>query len=502
MKAPSPPLHRLPLAGLLPLLLSCGGSDSTGPDSDNLTQPPTVAAVAMLTSLSEQAVGSTVNVQVRVDGSNGSPMAGTAVAFAVDAGSASPTVATTNSAGVATTSWTLGSDIGSQTLTATASDRSASLTVTTRAGSAASFEKLSGDGQSGESGAALADPIVVEVTDAFGNPKEGESVTATVTSGGGSLNTTSATTDSDGEASFTWTLGTAGTNTMTVTHALGSLTFSATATSSSSGSYDIELRFIGTISASIQAAFMNAKARWEGIVTSDLPSSNLSADAGTCSENQPAVNEVVDDLIIFAEVGPIDGVGNTLGQAGPCYVRTTGNTSILGTMTFDEADLEAMEQSGTLQDVIIHEMGHVLGIGTLWEYNGLLDGKGTDNPYYNGGQGNLAYQALGGTDPNGVPVENTGEEGTRDGHWRETTFQTELMTGYIAAPGNPLSILTVLSLEDHGYTVNAAAADAYSLPSPTQARIAVTPPERRERWELLLKPRFRVSPDGARTPMR
>ena len=30
----------------------------------------------------------------------------------------------------------------------------------------------------------------------------------------------------------------------------------------------------------------------------------------------------------------------------------------------------------------------------------------------------------------GVPVENTGGAGTRGGHWRESIFQTELMTGW------------------------------------------------------------------------
>ena len=39
-------------------------------------------------------------------------------------------------------------------------------------------------------------------------------------------------------------------------------------------------------------------------------------------------------------------------------------------MSFDTDDLSRMEQDGSLIDVIIHEMGHVLGIGTLWELTG------------------------------------------------------------------------------------------------------------------------------------
>ena len=63
-----------------------------------------------------------------------------------------------------------------------------------------------------------------------------------------------------------------------------------------------------------------------------------------------------------------------------------------------------------------------------------------------------------------VPVENTGGEGTRDSHWRESTFRSELMTGYINSR-NPLSTVTVGALRDLGYTVSEARADAFS-PAP------------------------------------
>ena len=49
-------------------------------------------------------------------------------------------------------------------------------------------------------------------------------------------------------------------------------------------------------------------------------------------------------------------------------------------MSFDTADLASMEADGTLVDVITHEMGHVIGIGTIWEDKGLLVGKGTHEP--------------------------------------------------------------------------------------------------------------------------
>ena len=63
-----------------------------------------------------------------------------------------------------------------------------------------------------------------------------------------------------------------------------------------------------------------------------------------------------------------------------------------------------------------------------------------------------------------VPVENTGGPGTADGHWRETVFRNELMSGFIGDPGNPLSRMTAASLGDLGYQVDIDAAEPYTLP--------------------------------------
>ena len=63
-----------------------------------------------------------------------------------------------------------------------------------------------------------------------------------------------------------------------------------------------------------------------------------------------------------------------------------------------------------------------------------------------------------------VPVENTGGQGTQDSHWRDTVFGNEQMTGFVGDAGNPLSRMTVASLQDMGYQVNLNAAEPYQLP--------------------------------------
>lgn len=220
--------------------------------------------------------------------------------------------------------------------------------------------------------------------------------------------------------------------------------------------FTIEVRFQGGLTSKQMAAFRTAANRWTSIIVGDLPAVNVSG-------------EVIDDVVILAQGTDIDGPGKILGQAGPTRLRpaSMGKHAFLpakGEMSFDSADLAKMEKDGTLNDVITHEMGHVLGIGTIWDRKNLLGGTGTSNPVFVGKGARKEFGTLRGGAAADVPVENTGGPGTRDSHWRETVFRNELMSGFISAPGNPLSRMTVASLADMGYDVDFAAAEKFSLP--------------------------------------
>ncbi len=75
---------------------------------------------------------------------------------------------------------------------------------------------VSGQGQDGTPGAALAAPFVVEVRDQRDEAFAGVPVAFTVTSGGGSLSTTTGTTNTEGRAQTTLTLGSSKDNTVEV----------------------------------------------------------------------------------------------------------------------------------------------------------------------------------------------------------------------------------------------------------------------------------------------
>lgn len=219
-----------------------------------------------------------------------------------------------------------------------------------------------------------------------------------------------------------------------------------------SSPFAIEVRFVGGLTPSQQSIFEQAAQRWSEAIVGDVPPFQVDG-------------EVIDDLLILAEGKIIDGVNNILGQAGPTHVRPDSRIPIKGIMSFDSADLQGLEDSGELLDVIIHEMGHVLGIGTIWSELNLIEGSGTNNPVFVGPASMIEYGSLVGFNiPTKVPVANTGGPGTREGHWRELTFDSELMTGFDDPGRNAMSRVTIASLQDLGYQVNLDAADIYTLP--------------------------------------
>ena len=226
--------------------------------------------------------------------------------------------------------------------------------------------------------------------------------------------------------------------------------------------FRIEVRFLGGLTRSQQDVFMGAAGRWSRIIVGDLPAVRLPS------------GEVIDDLVINARGAFIDGVNGVLGRAGPISLRNRSLLPFTGMMEFDTADLARMEMDGTLENVIVHEMGHVLGIGSLWAagFFNLVRGAGGRNPLYVGANAAREFAALlGEPQPRAVPVENEGGPGTAGAHWRERVFMNELMTGFIGPGRNPLSRMTVGTLEDMGYRVNYDAADEYALPTPRAVQL-------------------------------
>src|SRR5215203_5150156 len=150
--------------------------------------------------------------------------------------------------------------------------------------------------------------------------------------------------------------------------------------------FTIVVEFVGGLNATQKNAFKKAAKRWSKVIVGDLP-------------NVTVGSQLIDDVLIEASGVPIDGPGGILGQAGPTHLRppSAGAAAFIpakGRMQFDTADLASMQADGSLNDVITHEMGHVLGIGTIWANKGLLSGSTTNNPTFAGTNAKKEFGAL------------------------------------------------------------------------------------------------------------
>ena len=230
-----------------------------------------------------------------------------------------------------------------------------------------------------------------------------------------------------------------------------------------------ELRFVGpTPQPLVAAQIREALGRWQALVVGDLPDMTVENAGRRCGYQDDGQPTVIDDLLVIVEVDSIDGPGKVLGAAGPCVLRsraTAGGLTAIGIVTLDSVDVSRLAAEGRLVATMQHEIGHILGIGTLWSgYFPLSTGIGGADPRMTGFRSRMAASTLGATLDRevGVPLENTGGDGTRDGHWRESVFGDELMTGFIGRV-NPLSILTVQTMADFGYVVDVSKVETYAL---------------------------------------
>jgi len=340
-------------------------------------------------------------------------------------------------------------------------------------------------------------------------PVAGVAVTFAVTGGGGSITGNAVvTTNTNGVAQVgSWVVGAgAGANALTATGA-GSYSGSnnvAFAATGQTGQYHVEVRNVGpAFTPAVQAAFDAAAAHWESIIYGDQ--ANVPINTNNACGLGVTINQTVDDVIILARFDSIDGPGQILGSAGACSIRTSNGLTIYGAMQFDTADVAGLIASGSLNAVILHEMGHVLGFssGTWNTQAGITQQRvcaqllTSGNPPFvthpdthfdctQSGATNFAraaFDSIGGTTYSGglkVPLENcTGVPascgaGTYNSHWRESTFGNELMTGYLNNGANPLTLLTIASFQDEGYLVNYAAAEAYSHVFPAAGMMSNT----------------------------
>eukprot|EP00588_Corethron_pennatum_P000365 CAMPEP_0194285316 /NCGR_PEP_ID=MMETSP0169-20130528/29912_1 /TAXON_ID=218684 /ORGANISM="Corethron pennatum, Strain L29A3" /LENGTH=444 /DNA_ID=CAMNT_0039031409 /DNA_START=23 /DNA_END=1357 /DNA_ORIENTATION=+ len=219
-------------------------------------------------------------------------------------------------------------------------------------------------------------------------------------------------------------------------------------------------------------AFASAKAKWESIIKCDLQDyqASLVEDWFVGYFEGKSFNGPVDDVVIGYKMDFIDGPGNILGRAGSRY-RRASLSPISGIMEFDSDDFDEMSQNDA-EIIILHEMGHVLGLVNKgncyspcdsgnydygWDSNCAL----ASNEY---AKLNLGIGAL--------RVEDDGGGGTECSHWEEDSFpkvtgSSELMTGVFEQGfAQPITRVTIAALDEafDDFVVDYSVADAFPFP--------------------------------------
>ncbi|MCC6508346.1 MAG: PEP-CTERM sorting domain-containing protein [Pirellulaceae bacterium] len=209
------------------------------------------------------------------------------------------------------------------------------------------------------------------------------------------------------------------------------------------------------------AAFSTAASTWQNLLGGFQNGLVVSTSAGSSYSN----GQTVSTVFITANVEAIDGVGNVLGSAGPTAIALDAANYTLATnglMRFDSADVAGLLSGGQWENVILHEMAHVLGFGTLWTNNGVYANNSGE---FTGANATVQWQTEFGR--SGTPdVELGGGVGTANGHWNEVDggglptgivdglgrdLRDELMTGWLN-PNTFISNMTVASFRDIGFT--------------------------------------------------
>ena len=228
------------------------------------------------------------------------------------------------------------------------------------------------------------------------------------------------------------------------------------APATSTEGFDIVIRPSGPMDADVLAAFESAASRWEHAITRGVSDMHVTLGAGSCGFNSAAFDGVVDDLVVNVSMHV---TAPAAALAAPCVYGPDGLPRV-GSVEVDPDLLPGLRTIGELDEVALHELGHVLGFGTLGLFYGMVTGTYSVDPRFTGPRALAENSALGRSGD--IPMMTI--DGVIQPHWESALLGPEIMAN--VPDGSALSRLTIASLADLGYAVDLDAADPYTPPLP------------------------------------
>lgn len=212
----------------------------------------------------------------------------------------------------------------------------------------------------------------------------------------------------------------------------------------------------------VRLSMERVAAKWRQVIRSAPPGDFVRLQVGDCRNAVP-VSQFISGVRVLIKLDTLPA--RIVGQGGPCVLRSSG-LPLLGTISLNIFTWSALSDR-KLDDLIQHEVGHVLGIGTMWtrgSFSGLIVGdSSTSDPIFVGPNALGAFAKLGRSarfQGRVVPVE-----ANLRGHWRGDAFHGEVMAPSLIPVSQPTSAVTVAALRDLGWNVELEAYEEFALPS-------------------------------------
>ena len=212
----------------------------------------------------------------------------------------------------------------------------------------------------------------------------------------------------------------------------------------------------------VRLSMERVAARWRSVIRSAPGGEFVRLTAGEC-RNAVGVAQFITGLRVLVKLDTLPP--RIAGQGGPCVIRSTG-LPLLGTVSLNILSYGTLSDR-KLDDLLQHEVGHVLGLGTIWGrgvYAPLINGDSLDpDPIFVGPNALAAFSRLGQSSRftrRTVPIQPNVR-----GHWRADAFLGELMAPSLINAAQPTSAVTVAALRDLGWNVEPEAYDDFTLPA-------------------------------------